>query len=212
MIAIVNYGMGNLRSVQKALEHLGATTHITSDPADLHAADAVVLPGVGAFGAAMQRLNDAGLTPALQRAIEAGKPFLGICLGLQLLFESSSESPGVAGLGVLKGRVVGFSETPNFPLRIPHMGWSRLRLAQPNCPLWQGVPDGSYVYFVHSYYPEPADESLITAYCDYGVRFACAVGVGNLYAVQFHPEKSSDTGLQILRNFLALVGAAPCSP
>jgi len=298
MIAIVNYGMGNLRSVQKALEHLGATTHITSDPADLHAADAVVLPGVGAFGAAMQRLNDAGLTPALQRAIEAGKPFLGICLGLQLLFESSSESPGVAGLGVLKGRVVGFSETPNFPLRIPHMGWSRLRLAQPDCPLWQGIPDGAYVYFVHSYYavPEgdtvlppslrfpplregnragaqfpplregnhaggsvppacrgnlkegvqsiPADSvspadtrlqegvqsipansvppvntrlqegnsSLITAYCDYGVRFACAVGVGNLYAVQFHPEKSSDTGLQILRNFLAVVGVAPCCP
>jgi len=299
MIAIVNYGMGNLRSVQKALEHLGATTHITSDPADLHAADAVVLPGVGAFGAAMQRLNDAGLTPALQRAIEAGKPFLGICLGLQLLFESSSESPGVAGLGVLKGRVVGFAETPNFPLRIPHMGWSRLRLAQPDCPLWQGIPDGAYVYFVHSYYavPEgdaglpppslrvpplregnragaqfpplregnhaggsvppacrgnlkegvqsiPADSvspadtrlqegvqsipansvppvntrlqegnsSLITAYCDYGVRFACAVGVGNLYAVQFHPEKSSDTGLQILRNFLAVVGVAPCCP
>lgn len=212
MIAIVNYGMGNLRSVQKALEHLGATTHITSDPADLHAADAVVLPGVGAFGAAMQRLNDAGLTSALRRAVEAGKPFLGICLGLQLLFESSSESPGVAGLGVLKGRVVGFSETPNFPLRIPHMGWSRLRLAQPNCPLWQGVPDGSYVYFVHSYYPAPADESLITAYCDYGVRFACAVGVGNLYAVQFHPEKSSDTGLRILHNFLAVVGVAPCCP
>ena len=292
MIAIVNYGMGNLRSVQKALEYLGATTHITSDPADLHAADAVVLPGVGAFGAAMQRLNDAGLTPALQRAIEGGKPFLGICLGLQLLFESSSESPGVAGLGVLKGRVVGFAETPNFPLRIPHMGWSRLRLAQPDCPLWHGIPDGTYVYFVHSYYavPEgdtglppslrfpplregnragaqvpplregnragaqvpplregnhaggsvppacrgnlkegvqsiPADSvppadthlqegnsSLITAYCDYGVRFACAVGVGNLYAVQFHPEKSSDTGLQILRNFLAVVGAASCCP
>jgi glutamine amidotransferase len=261
MIAIVNYGMGNLRSVQKALEHLGAMTHITSDPADLHAANAVVLPGVGAFGAAMQRLNDAGLTPALRRAIEAGKPFLGICLGLQLLFESSSESPGVAGLGVLKGRVVGFAETPDFPLRVPHMGWSRLRLAQPDCPLWQGIPDGAYVYFVHSYYAVPEGDqvcppskaprfargtmqgvrfpllaggtlrrgfslSLPTRfpcghappggefftyhrYCEYGVRFACAVGVGNLYAVQFHPEKSSDTGLQILRNFLACVGAAP---
>jgi glutamine amidotransferase len=338
MIAIVNYGMGNLHSVQKALEHLGATAHITSDPADLGAADAVVLPGVGAFGAAMQRLNEAGLTDALRRAIETGKPFLGICLGLQLLFESSSESPGVAGLGILKGRVVGFAETPDFPLRIPHMGWSRLRFVRHDCPLWRGVPDGAYVYFVHSYYavpegdvdlppslrfpplregnraegsvppacegnraegsvppacegnraegsvppacegnragesvppaceenragesvppacrgnlkegvlPVPADlappastnlqegvsqltddsvppacrgnlkegvSSLITAYCDYGVRFACAVGVGNLYAVQFHPEKSSDTGLQILRNFLALVGAAPCRP
>jgi len=159
MIAIVNYGMGNLRSVQKALEHLGATAHITSDPADLHAADAVVLPGVGAFGAAMQRLNDAGLTSALQRAIETGKPFLGICLGLQLLFESSTESPGVAGLGVLKGRVVGFAERPDFPLRVPHMGWSRLRLAQPDCPLWQGIPDGAYVYFVHSYYAVPEGDA-----------------------------------------------------
>jgi imidazole glycerol-phosphate synthase subunit HisH len=155
MIAIVNYGMGNLRSVQKALEHLGATAHITSDPADLGAADAVVLPGVGAFGAAMQRLNEAGLTDALRRAIETGKPFLGICLGLQLLFESSSESPGVAGLGILKGRVVGFAETPDFPLRIPHMGWSRLRFVRHDCPLWRGVPDGAYVYFVHSYYAVP---------------------------------------------------------
>ncbi|MGQ9656351.1 MAG: imidazole glycerol phosphate synthase subunit HisH [Fimbriimonadales bacterium] len=221
MIAIVDYGMGNLRSVQKALEHLGATTHITHKPADLGTADAIVLPGVGAFGAAMQRLNEAGLTPALKRAIEAGKPFLGICLGLQLLFESSSESPGVSGLGVLRGRVVGFAETPHFPLRIPHIGWSRLRIAQPDCPLWRDVPDSAYVYFVHSYYavPEPAgdgaihgDASPITAYCEYGVRFACAVSTGNLHAVQFHPEKSSETGLQILCNFLALAGAVACIP
>ncbi len=212
MIAIVNYGMGNLRSVQKALEHLGATAHITSEPADLRAADAVVLPGVGAFGAAMQRLDESGLTPALRRVIESGKPFLGICLGLQLLFESSSESPGVSGLGVLKGRVVGFAETPDFPMRVPHMGWSRLRLAQPDSPLWRGVPDGAYVYFVHSYYPAPDDNGVITAYCDYGLRFACAVGAGNLHAVQFHPEKSSDTGLHILRNFLSLTGASLCAP
>ena len=205
MIALINYGMGNLRSVQKALEYLGAEAYITRDPADLHAADAIVLPGVGAFGAAMQRLDESGMTTALRRTIEAGKPFLGICLGLQLLFESSSESPGVQGLSVLKGRVVGFRETPNFPMRVPHMGWSRLRHAQPDYPLWRGVPDGAYVYFVHSYYPQPADEGVVTAYCDYGVRFPCAVARGSLHAVQFHPEKSSEVGLQILRNFCTLI-------
>lgn len=201
MIAIINYGMGNLRSVQKALQHLGAEAHITSNPADLAAAEAVILPGVGAFGAAMQRLNESGLTHAIQRSIEAGKPFLGICLGLQLLFVSSSESPGVQGLSILKGRVAGFAETPNFPMRIPHIGWSRLRLTQPQYPLWQGVPEGAYVYFVHSYYADSADPAIITAHCEYGVRFPCAVAQGNLHAVQFHPEKSSAVGLQILRNF-----------
>ncbi|GIV10648.1 MAG: imidazole glycerol phosphate synthase subunit HisH [Fimbriimonadales bacterium] len=206
MIAIVNYGMGNLRSVEKALQFLGAETHITRDPADLAVAQAVVLPGVGAFGAAMQRLSESGLASALRLTIEAGKPFLGICLGLQLLFESSSESPGAQGLGVLKGRVVGFAETPNFPMRVPHIGWSRLRLTQPNSPLWQNIPDGAYVYFVHSYYPEPADTNLITAHCEYGVRFACAVGHANLHAVQFHPEKSGEVGLQILRNFVQRIG------
>ncbi len=206
MIALVNYGMGNLRSVQKALEHLGAEVQITSDAAALRAADAIVLPGVGAFGAAMHRLNESGISTALRRAIEAGKPFLGICLGLQLLFESSSESPGVAGLGILKGRVVGFRERSRFPLRVPHIGWSRLRLAQPDYLLWQGVADGAYVYFVHSFYPQPDDERIVTAYCDYGVRFACAVASENLHAVQFHPEKSGETGLQILQNFCALLG------
>ncbi|MFN3689597.1 MAG: imidazole glycerol phosphate synthase subunit HisH [Fimbriimonadales bacterium] len=205
MIALVDYGMGNLRSVQKALEHLGAETLITSVPTDLHAADAIVLPGVGAFGAAMHRLEESGMATALRHAIESGKPFLGICLGLQLLFESSSESPGVRGLGILKGRVVGFRETPRFALRVPHMGWSRLRLAQPEYPLWRGVADGASVYFVHSYYPQPADESVVTAYCEYGIRFACAVARGALHAVQFHPEKSSEVGLQILRNFCALL-------
>ncbi|MCS6919043.1 MAG: imidazole glycerol phosphate synthase subunit HisH, partial [Fimbriimonadales bacterium] len=162
MIAIVNYGMGNLRSVQKALQHLGAAAHITADPADLSAADAVVLPGVGAFGAAMQRLNESGLAPALCRAIESGKPFLGICLGLQLLFESSSESPGVQGLSLLKGRVAGFAETPDFPMRIPHIGWSRLRPVQPDYPLWRDLPESAYVYFVHSYYAQPAEPAMIT--------------------------------------------------
>ncbi|MCS7209669.1 MAG: imidazole glycerol phosphate synthase subunit HisH [Fimbriimonadales bacterium] len=204
-IAIVDYGMGNLRSVQKALEYLGASAHITSDPAALRAAEAIVLPGVGAFGAAMQRLHESGLTHALRHAIESGKPFLGICLGLQLLFESSSESPGVQGLSILKGRVVGFAEAPNFRMRVPHMGWSRLRLTRPDCPLWTGVSNGAYVYFVHSYYPEPADTRLIAAYCDYGIPFACAISYNNLHAVQFHPEKSSAVGLQILRNFCAIL-------
>ncbi len=201
MIAIINYGMGNLRSVQKALQHLGAEVHITHKPADLASADAIILPGVGAFGAAMQRLNESGQAHAIRRSIEAGKPFLGICLGLQLLFESSSESPGAQGLSILKGRVIGFAETPNFPMRIPHIGWSRLRLTQPEHLLWQGVPEGAYVYFVHSYYAEPADPAIVTAYCEYGVQFPCAITQGNLHAVQFHPEKSSAVGLQILRNF-----------
>ncbi|MDW8107727.1 MAG: imidazole glycerol phosphate synthase subunit HisH [Armatimonadota bacterium] len=206
MIAIVDYGMGNLRSVQKAFEHLGVEAHITSDAADLRVADAIVLPGVGAFGAAMERLHAQGLTLALRRALEAGVPFLGICLGLQLLFESSSESPGVAGLSLLRGRVVGFRETPHFPLRVPHMGWSRLRPTQLHYPLWQGIPEDAYVYFVHSYYPQPVDETCITAYCEYGIRFACAVTRHNIHAVQFHPEKSSQVGLRILSNFCALAG------
>lgn len=205
MIAIINYGMGNLRSVEKALQFLGAETLITSDPADVRVADAVILPGVGAFGAAMQRLSESGLAHALCRTLEAGKPFLGICLGLQLLFESSSESPEARGLGVLKGRVVGFAETPNFPMRVPHIGWSRIHQAQPHNALWHGVPDGAYVYFVHSYYPMPQDERVVTAHCQYGVRFPCAVAQENLHAVQFHPEKSSETGLKILQNFCHFV-------
>ncbi len=208
MIAIVDYGMGNLRSVQKALESLGAPAQITHDPRALQEADAIVLPGVGAFGAAMERLNAQGLTDALRREIERGKPFLGICLGLQLLYESSEESPGVEGLGVLKGRVVGFRSRPDFALPVPHIGWSALHLTQPESPLWQGITERSYVYFVHSYYPEPEDRASVIATCDYGGAFVCAVGKDNLYAVQFHPEKSGAIGLQILRNFLATLGAA----
>jgi len=204
MIAIVDYGMGNLRSVQKAFEALGASAQITADPDTVRAADAVVLPGVGAFGAAMARLHEAGLVAPIRAVIERGKPFLGICLGLQLLFESSAESPGVAGLGILKGRVVGFHSHESFALPVPHIGWSAL-LPVPECPLWQGLPTPSFVYFVHSFYAEPAEPSLIAAWCEYGVRFPCAVWRGNLFAVQFHPEKSSTVGLSLLRNFLTLV-------
>ncbi|MEN3001343.1 MAG: imidazole glycerol phosphate synthase subunit HisH [Armatimonadota bacterium] len=204
MIAIIDYGMGNLRSVQKAFEALGAPAQITADPATIRTADAVVLPGVGAFGAAMARLHEAGLVAPLRAIIENGKPFLGICLGLQLLFESSEESPGVEGLGVLRGRVVGFQSHGSFPLPVPHIGWNQL-LPVPSCPLWQGMPEQAFVYFVHSFYPEPAEPRLITAWCDYGVRFPCAVQQGNLFAVQFHPEKSGAVGLSILRNFLSIL-------
>lgn len=205
MIAIVDYGMGNLRSVQKAFEHLGAQAQITSTPDPLLQAQAVVLPGVGAFGAAMERLNRSGLVSILKQVIAEGKPFLGICLGLQLLFESSAESPGVPGLGILAGRVVGFRDREGFTLRVPHIGWSALHLTQPQSPLWADIAEESYVYFVHSYYPELHDPSHIIATCDYGGQFACAVQYGNLYAVQFHPEKSGAVGLQILRNFLRIV-------
>ncbi len=218
MIAIVDYGMGNLRSVQKALEYLGAEAHITSDPATIRSAEGVVLPGVGAFGSAMQRLDEAGLTPALRQVIEAGKPFLGICLGLQLLFESSEESPGVQGLSVLRGRVAGFrkgqwavgtrqSAQQNFSLPVPQIGWNAIRLGTRTTtnPLWRGVPDGSYVYFVHSYYAEPAEPEIISATTLYGIEFTSAVSKGALHAVQFHPEKSSHVGLAILRNFLEIV-------
>lgn len=208
MIAIIDYGMGNLRSVQKALEFVGAQAIVTDRPADIEASEAVILPGVGAFGSAMERLNASGLTPAIRQAIDQGKPFLGICLGLQLLYESSEESPNVAGLGMLKGRVVGFNSRDGFALRVPHIGWSALHLTLPLSPLWKGIPEGSYVYFVHSYYPEPEAESTIVATCDYGGMFPCAIAQDNLYAVQFHPEKSGQVGLQILRNFLRMVQTA----
>ena len=204
MIAIIDYGMGNLRSVQKAFESLGALSQVTADPDRVRAADAVVLPGVGAFGAAMARLHEAGLVAPLRTVIERGKPFLGICLGLQLLFESSEESPGVEGLSVLKGHVVGFHSREGFSLPVPHIGWNQL-LPTPRCPLWQGLPAQPFFYFLHSFYPEPAEPDLIAAWCDYGVRFPCAVQQGNLFAVQFHPEKSGAVGLSLLKNFLLQV-------
>ncbi len=205
MIAIVDYGMGNLRSVQKALEYLGAEAVITASPETLFSAEGVILPGVGAFGAAMQRLNEGGFTHALRQVIEQGKPFLGICLGLQLLFESSEESPGVRGLGILLGRVVSFQSQPNFALPVPQIGWNALHLRQADNPLFREVAEGSYVYFVHSYYAEPAEPTIVSATTQYGVEFVSAFSRDNLHAVQFHPEKSSQVGLKILSNFLAIV-------
>jgi len=202
MIAVVDYGMGNLRSVVKGFEQVGVTAVVTSNPADVLAADAVVLPGVGAFGMAMEHLRAAGLDRALVAAVAADKPFLGICLGLQLLFTESEEFGPVPGLNILPGRVVRFfPEGAPAGVKIPHMGWNSLRKAAPTS-LLSNVPEGTHVYFVHSYYVAPEDPALIATTTEYGgFVFTSAVTRGKLFACQFHPEKSSTLGLEILRNF-----------
>ncbi len=194
-IVIIDYGMGNLHSVTKALAAVGADPLVTSDPALIAAAHKLVLPGVGAFGDCMANLERAGLIPVLRRHLAAGTPFLGICLGLQVLFEGSEEAPGVAGLGVFKGQV----RLLRTEEKIPHMGWNQLQPASPS-PLLAGAA-GRYVYFVHSYHAQPEDRSLITATCDYGCTITAAVGRGSIQAFQFHPEKSSSVGLGLLRAF-----------
>jgi len=199
VIAIVEYE-GNLRSVQKAFEFVGAKTAITNDPEVLRRAEAVVLPGQGAFHTTMERLHATGIADALRDAIVAGKPYFGICLGLQVLFEESEEAPGVAGLGVLKGKVIRFDTG----LKVPHMGWNQLRFLQ-KPPHFERVEEGAFVYFVHSYYVVPEDARLIAATTEYGVEFASAIYRDNLFATQFHPEKSQSVGLNILRSFVRLV-------
>ena len=196
-IAIIDYGMGNLHSAAKALEKVGAQVIVTRDPEVVRQADKVVLPGVGAFGDCMKNLNERQLAPVIHEVIAAGKPFLGICVGLQLLFEGSEEDPGVAGLGIFKGLVRKII-APG--LKIPHMGWNNLEYRTPNL-LFQGLPTAAYVYFVHSYHAVPTDETCITAVTDYGGPVTAAVGRGLVQAVQFHPEKSSAVGLKILANF-----------
>ena len=196
-IAIIDYGMGNLHSAAKALEKVGAQVVVTRDPAEVLRADKVVLPGVGAFGDCMKNLNERELAPVIHEVIAAGKPFLGICVGLQLLFEGSEEDPGVAGLGVFKG-LVRKIVAPG--LKIPHMGWNNLEY-RTSSPLFQGLPPAAYVYFVHSYHAVPTDAACITAVTDYGGPVTAAVGRGLVQAVQFHPEKSSAVGLKILANF-----------
>ncbi len=202
MIAVIDYGMGNLRSVVKGFEKVGVIAEVTADPRVVERADAVVLPGVGAFGQCMEHLRAAHMDEVIPAVIAADKPFLGICLGLQLLFEESEEFGPVRGLGVLPGRVVRF-----FPdgapdgVKIPHMGWNGLEMAQPT-PVLAGIPENEHVYFVHSYYVAPADTSIIATTTEYGgFRFCSSVARGNLFACQFHPEKSGAMGLQILRNF-----------
>ncbi len=205
MIAIVDYGMANLRSVEKAIKSVGGDPLITSNPNEIAAADKVILPGVGAFCAAMQNLNSSGLMQAVTASIESGKPFLGICLGLQMLFSESSEMGGAKGLCALDGKVVKFyEEAPALPgeeLKVPHIGWNSISvIGQPR--LLEGINEGDRVYFVHSYFPVPTDNSVVSATCDYAGKFCCAIEYGNIAAVQFHPEKSGAVGLRILRNFV----------
>jgi glutamine amidotransferase len=192
--------MGNLRSVQKAFEHVGLAARITRDPRTIAEASHLVLPGVGAFPDAMRNLNRFGLIEPIHRAIEQTKPFLGICLGLQLLFSESEEFGRHPGLGVIKGRVVRFSREAFPSLKVPHMGWNTLTLSG-RCPIFSGLPDRPSAYFVHSYYAVPEDPQIIAAETEYGPRFAAAVSVDRLFACQFHPEKSQAVGLSILKRF-----------
>jgi len=200
-LAIIDYGMGNLRSVQKAFEHVGATAVVTDEPAVVEAAQGVVLPGVGAFGDAMRNLRMLNLVETIYRVIEAGTPFLGICLGQQLLFETSSEMGYHRGLGILRGHVRRFDEGQ---LKVPHIGWNQIHIRKPD-PLLEGVADGSFAYFVHSYYVDPEDPKVVLATTDYGIDFASIVGCDHVWGIQFHPEKSQDVGLRILENFLQVV-------
>ena len=200
MIAIVDFGMGNLRSVQKAIEAVGSSAEITSDPERIRHASKVVLPGVGAFADAMAELRRTGLGDAFREAVQEGKPCLGVCLGLQLLFDVSLEDGEYAGLGLLRGRVVRFSPQPG--LKIPHMGWNTLRIRRP-APLLAGLGESPSVYFVHSYYAQPEDSEVVAAQADYPDPFAAVVWRDNLTGCQFHPEKSQGVGLAIYANFVA---------
>jgi imidazole glycerol-phosphate synthase subunit HisH len=210
MIAIIDYGMGNLRSVEKAVARAGHPTLVTNEPAKILSADGVVLPGVGAFGACMENLRARGLVETVHTAVESGRPFLGICLGLQLLFEESEEFGPIPGLGILPGRVVRFGGRELDGLKIPQMGWNRLHIQRAVAEL-SGVDDGAYVYFVHSYYVVPEDPALSAASTEYGVEFTAAVAWKNVFACQFHPEKSQAVGLCILENFVARVRASTAS-
>ena len=201
MIAVIDYGVGNLFSVEKALAALGAEVRVTSDAAEIAAADKIVLPGVGAFGDCMKNLTATGLIPTIRACVAKGTPLLGICVGLQILFEGSEESPGVAGLGLLKGMVRKI-QAPG--LKVPHMGWNSLIITEPrqSVDLFRDLSVKPYVYFVHSYHAVPADRSIITSAAVYGELLTASVAAGNIQATQFHPEKSGDVGLTILKNFI----------
>jgi imidazole glycerol-phosphate synthase subunit HisH len=194
MIGVIDYGAGNLRSITNGLEKVGAKTAIIDAPGGLSEADSIVLPGVGSFGDAMEKL-EAFKKPLIDE-IGSGKPFLGICLGIQLLFEESQESPGINGLGIFRGATARFKGK----LKIPHMGWNTLRVRK-DTPLFEGITDGSFFYFVHSYHAVPEDNSIIAAQTEYGSVFPSVIAQDNVFATQFHPEKSSDKGLKILENF-----------
>lgn len=201
MIAIIDYDAGNLRSVENALLFLGETPVITRDRNNLLKADKIILPGVGSFGDAMGRLQQYGLADIIRESAKKGTPFLGICLGLQLLFNSSQESPGVAGLGLLQGQILKIPDSKG--LKIPHMGWNSLEVA-PGSALFKGIATGAYVYFVHSYYLQAENEEIVAASAEYGVHIHAAIERGNIFGCQFHPEKSGQEGLAILKNFIEL--------
>jgi imidazole glycerol-phosphate synthase subunit HisH len=204
VIALIDYGSGNLRSVQKALVKVGADVQVVQSPQEMTNAEAVVLPGVGAFDDCIQALEKQELLGASKKFIESGKPFLGICVGYQALFERSEEfNSCAAGLGMFQGAVVRFS--PHNGLKIPQIGWNQLEITQPGCPLFRGIANGSYVYFVHSFFPRPVDSSIVATRTTYGESFASSVWRDNIFATQFHPEKSQAIGLRLLRNFVELV-------
>ena len=205
MIAIIDYGMGNLRSVQKGFEAVGAKAIVTSDSKKILSARSVVLPGVGAFKACMDNLEKFDLIDTVKQSVQSGKPFLGICLGLQLLFSQAEEFGSVSGLGILKGKVVGFKDAPNSgdPLKIPHMCWNNVEV-KPSHPLFDSVPNQSYFYFVHSYYVVPEDKATVATTTNYGIDFVSGIHHENIHAFQFHPEKSQQLGLTVLRNFSRL--------
>ena len=204
MIALIDYGSGNLRSVHKALLKVGADVRIARRPQEMAGAQAVVLPGVGAFDDCIHALRQQELLEASRRFIQSGKPFLGICVGYQALFEGSDEFHScAAGLGVFGGRVVRFPAQAG--LKIPQIGWNQLEITRPDCPLLRDIPDGSYVYFVHSFFPRPVEAAIISTRTTYGETFASSVWRDNVFATQFHPEKSQKIGLQLLKNFVALV-------
>ncbi|OGW54561.1 MAG: imidazole glycerol phosphate synthase, glutamine amidotransferase subunit [Nitrospirae bacterium RIFCSPLOW2_12_42_9] len=198
LIAIIDYGMGNLRSVEKAFEYVGHRAFVAKHPTDVSDASHVVLPGVGGFPECMKNLENTGMIDAVYKSIESGKQFLGICLGLQLLFSESEEFGCHNGLNILEGRVVRF--TPGHEFKVPHMGWNQIMIKR-EVPLLKGIPDNSFVYFVHSYYVIPSDKEIISTQSDYGGEFVSSVWKDNIFACQFHPEKSQEIGLRILKNF-----------
>ena len=203
MVAIIDYDAGNIKSVEKAFRYLGADTEVTRDPEVIFRADRVVLPGVGAFGDAMNRIREYGLENIINEVVKKEVPFLGICLGQQLLFESSKESDGVRGLGILRGEIIDIPDRDaegNY-YKIPQIGWNNLRIKE-GARLYKGISGEPYVYFVHSYYLKAADRSIVAATTDYSVTIDASVECGNVFACQFHPEKSADVGMQILDNFL----------
>ncbi|MCI0745238.1 MAG: imidazole glycerol phosphate synthase subunit HisH [Verrucomicrobia subdivision 3 bacterium] len=203
MIALLDYGSGNLRSVEKALRKVGADVLVTASPKPLKDARAAVLPGVGAFDDCITAMERQELLQAVKQFIASGRPFLGICVGYQALFEKSEEfNSCAAGLGLFKGRVIRFPDQPG--LKVPQIGWNQIEIAQPACPLFRDIKDRSYVYFVHSFYPVPADGSIVATWTEYGPKFASSLWRDNVYATQFHPEKSQEIGLTMLRNFAAL--------